>query len=537
MPFIEPPPAEAVPMGRIDEPASQDMLPRAPVTFRGWALFPSDPTARVELWLGDHHLGLARLGLPRPDIGEATDSPAGVISGFDLVTDITDWPEEDGETFVRAFATSVAGERYEAAPIAVSVSANAPSARQRESRPIPPPSQTRRATSTTGLQVLFCTHQLNLGGAQLYLLDLLSELVRIGDVAPTVVSALDGELRETIEALGIPVHISSMVPTDDLSSHIGRVEELFTWASNRSFDLAFINTATALAFPGAEVADLLDIPTVWAIHESLTVSLLWPDFDMGIRRRAEAALANAATVIFEAAATQTLYESAVSPSSCITLPYGLDLAPIDAARESFNVTKARRSSGVAPDANVLLCVGTVEPRKAQVPLTQAFELVAGTHPNAHLLIVGGRDDIYSQTLEDYISESKHSDRISLIPTTPDVQRWYGIANALVCASDIESLPRTVLEAMAWETPVVATDVYGLPELIEDGVNGWLCRPRDIDALALALDKALNSTETERGRMGRTAREIVEVRHSLSMYGRKINDILKHHSAKRPTHPQ
>ena len=51
-----------------------------------------------------------------------------------------------------------------------------------------------------------------------------------------------------------------------------------------------------------------------------------------------------------------------------------------------------------------------------------------------------------------------------------------MSDLLVCASDVESLPRTVLEAMAWELPVLATAVYGLPELIEDGETGWLCRP-------------------------------------------------------------
>ena len=65
-----------------------------------------------------------------------------------------------------------------------------------------------------------------------------------------------------------------------------------------------------------------------------------------------------------------------------------------------------------------------------------------------------------------------------------------MSDLLVCASDVESLPRTVLEAMAWELPVLATAVYGLPELIDDGETGWLCAPRDVDALADGLRRAL-----------------------------------------------
>ena len=149
----------------------------------------------------------------------------------------------------------------------------------------------------------------------------------------------------------------------------------------------------------------------------------------------------------------------------------------------------------------MLCVGTVEPRKAQVPLVQAFNLIADRHPKARLVLVGGRDSDESLVLSDYIAACGATDRIDLIPITPDVQPWYGLADLLVCASDIESLPRTVLEAMAWETPVLATNVYGLPELIDDGETGWLCAPRDVVALAEALDQALSSTEGERKLMG------------------------------------
>ena len=110
--------------------------------------------------------------------------------------------------------------------------------------------------------------------------------------------------------------------------------------------------------------------------------------------------------------------------------------------------------------------------------------------------------------------------------TPDVQPWFGIADMLICPSDIESMPRTVLEAMAWETPVLATGIFGLPELIEDGESGWLCEPRDLAALVAALDRALSSSPEERRRVGRAGRALVESRHSLEDYGRQVADLLE-----------
>ena len=101
-----------------------------------------------------------------------------------------------------------------------------------------------------------------------------------------------------------------------------------------------------------------------------------------------------------------------------------------------------------------------------------------------------------------------------------------MADVLVCASDIESTPRTVLEAMAWETPVLGTRVFGLPELIDDGETGWLCQPRDLPALAAGLDRVLSLPAEERQRVGAAGRPLVAERHSLKRYGEEIAALLQ-----------
>jgi glycosyltransferase involved in cell wall biosynthesis len=102
----------------------------------------------------------------------------------------------------------------------------------------------------------------------------------------------------------------------------------------------------------------------------------------------------------------------------------------------------------------------------------------------------------------------------------------------VCASDVESLPRSVLEAMAWETPVLATAVFGLPELIEHGETGWLCPPRDVRAMADALDVALAASAEDLRRMGTAGRELVESRHSLGRYASAVAGLLSDVAARR-----
>jgi glycosyltransferase involved in cell wall biosynthesis len=522
MPILPPGPLGASAHGRIDEPETGSTLTADYLYVRGWVLFPSGPAARLDVWLGEQPLGPARVGMPRPDIEALTDDPLAGVSGFELTFDLSDRELGPSEA-IRAVATGADGERFELATVEV----RAPDGDREDGLGLdPPPAKTALPAGDRGRRVLVFTHQLSLGGAQLYLLDLLREMVAQGTVAPTVVSSGDGVLREELEALGIPVHISSLLPLDDLSSHVGRVEELVAWAEGRGFEAVFVNTATAFSFPGAEAAAELGLPAIWAIHESFPPTVLWGDLDRPTRQRAERVLSQASAAIFEADATRRLFEPPLPEERGLVLPYGLDLEPIEALRTGFDRAAARREAGIAEDAEVVLCVGTVEPRKAQLPLAQAFGSIAARHPRATLVFVGGREDAYTEAVADFVEANGLDDRVELIPVMPDVLPWYALADMLVCASDIESLPRTVLEAMALETPVLATSVFGLPELIDDGETGWLCEPRDTLALAAALDRVLNSTPQERERIGRAARELVVRRHALDAYGREVARLIE-----------
>ncbi|MDQ2632098.1 MAG: glycosyltransferase family 4 protein [Actinomycetota bacterium] len=518
MPFLANESVPSAPVGHIEPMPSK--IGRGSMGVRGWVLFPAEATDRVEISLGGKPLGRARLGVARVDVGEEWESPLAAISGFELNADLSDWDGPDGPTTVAAEAISLSGERHRLEPVPVTVSGEPPAKAK-----LPPPAPVEIDPSTPRPRVLVFTHQLGLGGAQLYLLDLLREISRTGSAGFVVVSALDGPVRKDLEAMGIPVHVTSPIPSDDLGSHLGRIEELAGWAEGREFDAVFINTATTLASPGAEVADRLDLPVVWAIHESFPPSFLFDHMIPEVRERHDRALQRSSFLVFEAEATKRIFEPIAGSAACVMLPYGLDLEPIDAARKEFDRAAARREHGIPEDARAIVCIGTVEPRKAQALLAQAFDQIAARRPDAHLYFVGGRKDHDSEALRRYIASSPNRDRIELIPLTPDVQPWYGMADILVSASDVESLPRTVLEAMAWETPVLATDVFGLPELITDGETGWLCEARDLEALAGGLDHALDANPEERAAIARAARSLVEERHSLERYGSEIAKLL------------
>lgn len=530
MTFLPSKPPESGAIGQIDHPLADSEIDASTLVIAGWVTFEAGPTERVELWLDDRLLGRARLGIPSIYPLWAEGLPHAPVSGFELAVDLGPVPPSGpGGARVRAMAHGPGGAAQELEAVRVVIPAAEPPAPSPPPAPVPTPA----GPAEQGLRLLVVTHQLNLGGAQLYLMDLLHGLAAKGGFQPTVVSTADGALRGELEAMGISVHLTSFSEREDLNSHLGRIEELETWMRPREFDLALVNTATSLVSPVAEAAARLEIPTIWAIHESFPPGILWASLDPAVRARTEATLAKAAYAVFEAEATRRIYEPLVPAERCRVLPYGLDLAPIEAKRTSFDAAAARREAGLPEDAKVVVCVGTVEPRKAQTPLAQAFERIAARHPDAHLVLVGGSIHIYSLALGEFIAASSHGDQMRLIPVTPEVESWYGMADLLVCASDVESLPRTVLEAMAWETPVLATEVFGLPELITHGETGWLCEPGDISALATALDEVLSTPSAQGERIGRAARELVQERHSLARYSQEIAQLLIEANQNRP----
>jgi glycosyltransferase involved in cell wall biosynthesis len=513
--------APTVPIGQLDYPSPGTSFD-GPIVLSGWVAFGSEPTARVEAWLDESPLGRARLGLPRPDLGVVSAAPDAAVAGFELRASRDAHPElGPGQAALRVVATSLAGERCELEPVPVVLSHTPPPEPAPAARPSSLPARGERR----GRRVLAFTNVLSQGGASLYLFDLLREARRQGRIDPTVLTAVDGPLRGELEELGVQVHVASPSSLESLVPYLDRVEELAAWAAPGDFELVLVNTTSGHTVTGAAVAARLGLPAVWTIHESFELSELWAGLGPDVRAHAEATLAAAALAIFEADGTREMYRGVLDDRRCETLPYGLDPKPIDRFRAEFEPAKARAEEGIPVDADLLLCVGTVEPRKAQIPLALAFEQVAERFPNAHLAFVGTDTRSPSLALTDRVEASPLLERFHLVPATDRVQRWFGMADLFVCASDVESLPRSVLEAMIWETPVLATDVFGLPELIDDGETGWLCDARDIAKLTAGLERALVSTAAERERIGSAARQLVTTRHALDDYARRVSDLL------------
>ncbi len=149
--------------------------------------------------------------------------------------------------------------------------------------------------------------------------------------------------------------------------------------------------------------------------------------------------------------------------------------------------QARQRLGIAPGP-MLLTVGNLCEHKGQRLAVQALALVRQTHPQAQLYVVGDGPD--REALASEAAVLGLADAVHLVGAVPNtlLSGWYSAADVLLLASSREGWPNVLLEAMACGTPVVATRVGGVPEIVQTPLVGRLVDERTAAAFAhAALD--------------------------------------------------
>lgn len=111
--------------------------------------------------------------------------------------------------------------------------------------------------------------------------------------------------------------------------------------------------------------------------------------------------------------------------------------------------------------------------------------------------------------------SEH-DNLSYLGKVDDIKKIYSKMDLLVLPSYREGLSRSILEACSSGLPVVTSDVPGCSDIIIDGVNGYLCNPRDSISLKHAINKMLSLSKNELLNMSKKSREIVQNKFSIEI---------------------
>jgi D-inositol-3-phosphate glycosyltransferase len=510
-------------IGNIDDPKDGAVIVGELLKLTGWAHTPRTINS-VEVECDGVVLGTARLGLSRPDV-ESPVNGTGPLCGFEF-RGIVELAAERTLTF-SVTATDLDGSRATIGTRSVTMR---PHETTGEERRYSARLRTLNAASVAGAlggvrrrpgSVLVFTHSLSIGGGQLYLQDLLREIIPRVDGC-TVMTPVGGLLGPELESMGADVVISGRGWAYDIASYEGHIRELEHVIAGSGCGTVVLNTLGE--FAAADAAQRVGVPTIWALHESMEVAD-WVDrnsvntpVSAYVRSRIEAALNGASRLVFEADATNRLYRKLIdAPDRAVTVNYAVDVAAIDEHRRRGARGAIRTAFDLPEEAVILLCVGVFEERKSQGCLIEAFSHVADAHPEAVLVLVGDHPAPHSSALHRAIPDHLAS-RIRLIPITPDIWDWYQAADVLVSASDVESLPRSMLESMLFGCPVLSVSVFGIPELIRDGENGWLVEERDIASLIAGFHRVLRLNRTAWMEAGAKGRAIVVDQYRSDRFG-------------------
>ena len=243
---------------------------------------------------------------------------------------------------------------------------------------------------------------------------------------------------------------------------------------------------------GHKVKHALDLPLVSTFHTLARVKAAADEDEPARRAISEADTVRCSDALMVSSAEEALdlvrlYDA--DPDRIEIVPPGVDhafFAPGDQAQ-------ARRAVGLPPDTPVLLFAGRIQPLKGLEVAVRALALVSGS---PILVVVGGPSGEKGQSELDRAHELATrlgvADRVRFVPPQPHelLSTYYRAADVCLVPSRSESFGLVALEAAACGTPVVASAVGGLRNLVEHGRTGFLVETRDPGAFAEAVELLL-----------------------------------------------
>jgi sugar transferase (PEP-CTERM/EpsH1 system associated) len=366
----------------------------------------------------------------------------------------------------------------------------------------------RSSESAEPLRVLHVIHRLFLAGTELGVIKVVNNLDR-PRFRPYVV-ALDRTGPEARAAIRSDVTVFEMNRQEGLDlALIGRLAALMR---EHRIDLVHSHNWTTYLYAVA-ASRIARIPIV--IHgehgrETADVSREWR------RRILERILARGVhhfTAVSRDLCEHIVRDWGVSPARVRFIPNGVAVERFD---EAFDRTAVRVALGAASGERIVGAIGVLRAVKDYDTLVHAFALVRRTRPDTRLVLVGhDRDHRFERRMRETFPEwASVAPHVSFLGIRTDVPALLSEFDVYVNSSIYEGMSNTTLEAMAARRAVVATRVGGTPDLIEEGVNGWLVPSRDPEALADRIGWVLDHPEEARA-MGLAGRRRIESHHSFT----------------------
>ena len=355
-------------------------------------------------------------------------------------------------------------------------------------------------------------------GAEVQLKVLLSKLVQKSDFKLYVILFNGGRLGQEIEVLGIPV---TVFPETEWGSPKIFIELVRGFKKS---NIQIIHTHkykdTILAAPAAKLCGIPHVVrTVHGLREPFEgLQAFKMNLYEAIERTVHRHCVDSIIGVSSQIEGKYKAEGDVPRVTCIR--NGIDLEGKSVQTDRW---RTRQDLGIDKKVCLLGTLGRLTSVKGIPYLLKAARTLLRHGANVKVLIVGDgsiRLDLATQTRDMGISEN-----VVFLGHREDTDELLQALDIFVLPSLSEGIPMALLEAMAASRAIVASRVGGIPEIVDDGSEGFLVQPMDVDGLAASCRRLIESPDVAR-RMGEQARMRVERDFSATAMADRVTSVYK-----------
>lgn len=357
-------------------------------------------------------------------------------------------------------------------------------------------------------RVLYLIVDLPLGGAEIHLLNLVRHLDRDRYSPVVLCIGKNGPIGEEIAREGVPVTELGLLRKGGSDRRIAKTLREFLRREKISLVHSHLYHAN---YYGRLAAFREGIPAVCTIHNTYASPKIHRRLiNRWLARRTARIIAVSAPV-----RDDILRYDGVDPSKVVVIPNGVDPCRFDIP---LTRAEARERLGIPAEHFLIGTVGRLEEQKGLQYLLDALRILRRGERKAFLLVAGGGRE--EARLREQATRDGIEDAVFFLGTRTDVPELYRAMDVFALSSLWEGGPITLLEAMASGLPVVATPVGFVPEVVRDGMNGFLVPLRDPAMLAEALWKVREDPARAEA-AGREGRETVRRRYTHRHLAEKV----------------
>lgn len=352
------------------------------------------------------------------------------------------------------------------------------------------------------IPIIHLITELDTGGAQMALLRFLSRHDRV-QYQPSVICLFNGDkvVAQQIRALGVEVIDLGMTRPYRFDA-LWRLYRLLR--QERPFILhCWLYHADII---GRVIGRAAAVPKIITSRRDVYIGGRQRDW----LKRLTAFLDHKTIAVCEAARKVEIEQAGGYPDKVVTIYNGLDIPQFTAGLIEDQAC-FRRELGVPDNAFLIGVIARLHPQKGHKYLLQALQTLRWQFPQIHCLIAGAGS--LRSELETAVINLNLATSVQFIGNRKDVAALLSVCDLFVLPSLWEGFPNVILEAMASGTPIVATAVDGVPELVENGKTGLLVLPANSQALAEAISQMIHNRE-KAAVMAQEALQVVQTTFSI-----------------------